>query len=253
MNRTSSSFHVKSTRPSRRPVRSERDGSRLRRRSAHRRCRSKARLIVKMLEPPVVRLPDRALSRRASRNASGTGLPHAEIALANWKVCDAALKRGDIGFGETYIAGDWSTPDLLALMNVMVANRNAIEAVIYGTWWGRLLYRIRHLTRRNTRTGSKKQHPRSTTTSATRSIALWLDESMTYSSALFGDRLRRGRPHRSRDDLDDAAVRRRSAKYNARDRRTRARGRCARVLEIGCGWGGFAGDGGASRTARSPD
>ncbi len=194
-----------------------------------------ARLIVKMLEKLsvgslTVRFPDGTSQR------FGRGGPHAEIVLANWKVCDAALRSGDIGFGETYIAGDWTTPDLLSLMNVMVSNRNAIEAVIYGTWWGRVLYRLRHVMRRNTRTGSKKNiHAHYDLGNAF--YRLWLDGSMTYSSALF------------RDDVDaaDASARddfaalptAQAAKYDrVLDQLDLPAG--ARVLEIGCGWGGFA-------------
>ncbi len=194
-----------------------------------------ARLIVRMLQKLsvgslTVRFPDGQSSR------FGEGAPHAEVVLFNWSVCDAALKRGDIGFGETYIAGDWTTTDLLALMNVMVANRNAIEAVIYGSWWGRSLYRVRHLLRRNTRTGSKKNiHAHYDI--GNDFYKLWLDESMTYSSALFND---------SRDAADacpradfaalpDAQV----AKYERiLDALDLAAG--ASLLEIGCGWGGLA-------------
>ena len=156
--------------------------------------------------------------------------------LANWNVCEAALKSGDIGFGATYIAGDWSTPDLLALMNVMVANRNAIEAAIYGTWWGRSLYRLRHLLRRNTRTGSKKNiHAHYDIGNAF--YRLWLDESMTYSSALFADGLRAAEAS-ARDDFA-ALPRAHETKYaRVLDQLALAPG--ARVLEIGCGWGGFA-------------
>ena len=194
-----------------------------------------ARLIVKMLAKLsigslTVRFPD-GESRRF-----GQGAPHAEIVLANWKVCDAALKSGDIGFGETFIAGDWTTPDLLALMNVMVANRNAIEAVIYGTWWGRILYRIRHVMRRNTRTGSKKNiHAHYDIGNAF--YKLWLDRSMTYSSALFGDG-RDAATASAREDFD-ALPGAQQAKYD-RVLDHLALGRGARVLEIGCGWGGFA-------------
>jgi cyclopropane-fatty-acyl-phospholipid synthase len=194
-----------------------------------------ARLIVRMLEKLsigslTVRFPDGHSQR------FGHGTPHAEIVLANWKVCDAALRSGDIGFGETYIAGDWTTPDLLALMTVMVANRNAIEAVIYGTWWGRILYRIRHVMRRNTRTGSKKNiHAHYDIGNAF--YKLWLDRSMTYSSALFGDG-RDASQASARDDfaaLPDAQ----QAKYaRVLDRLALPAG--SRVLEIGCGWGGFA-------------
>ena len=195
-----------------------------------------AKLVLRMLRKLsvgslAVRLPDGPVEQ------FGHGAPHAEIVLANWKVCEAALKRGDIGFGESYIAGDWSTPDLLALMNVMVANRNAIESVIYGTWWGRLLYRVRHLMRRNSRTGSKKNiHAHYDIGNAF--YRLWLDETMTYSSALFAD----DRPAANTDAAEDfvALPQAQAAKYErVLDRLAVAPG--AHVLEIGCGWGGFAG------------
>jgi len=194
-----------------------------------------ARLIVRMLEKLsigslTVRFPDGRSQR------FGQGTPHAEIVLANWKVCDAALKSGDIGFGETYIAGDWTSPDLLALMTVMVANRNAIEAVIYGTWWGRILYRIRHVMRRNTRTGSKKNiHAHYDIGNAF--YQLWLDRSMTYSSALFGDGVAASAAS-ARDDFA-ALPAAQQAKYD-RVLDCLALPAGARVLEIGCGWGGFA-------------
>ena len=194
-----------------------------------------ARLIVKMLEKLsvgslTVRFPDGRSQR------FGDGTPHAEIALANWKVCDAALKSGDIGFGETYIAGDWTTPDLLALMNVMVANRNAIEAVFHGTWWGRLLYRVRHVMRRNTRTGSKKNiHAHYDI--GNDFYRLWLDASMTYSSALFGDGLDAASASTRADFAALPAAQK--AKYErVLDQLALAPG--ATVLEIGCGWAGFA-------------
>jgi cyclopropane-fatty-acyl-phospholipid synthase len=177
-----------------------------------------------------VRFPD------GQSHRFGQGDPHAEISLANWNVCEAALKSGDIGFGETFIAGDWTTPDLLALMNVMVANRNHIEAVIYGTWWGRILYRVRHVLRRNTRTGSKKNiHAHYDIGNAF--YRLWLDESMTYSSALFDD----GRVASETSPRDDFAALpdAQRAKYErVLDRLALPSG--GRVLEIGCGWGGFA-------------
>jgi len=194
-----------------------------------------ARLVVKMLErlsfgSLTVRFPDDT-SRRF-----GEGTPHAEIALANWNVCDAALKSGDIGFGETYIAGDWTTPDLLGLMTVMVGNRNAIEAVIYGKWWGRLLYRIRHLTRRNTRTGSKR-NVQEHYDIGNAFYRLWLDESMTYSSALFADGLDAAASS-TRDDLAGLGDAQRAKYDRVLDQLALPAG--AKVLEIGCGWGAFA-------------
>ena len=194
-----------------------------------------ARLIVKMLE----KLSVGSLTVRFPNGSSqrfGQGGPHAEIVLANWKVCDAALRSGDIGFGETYIAGDWATPDLLSLMNVMVSNRNAIEAVIYGTWWGRILYRMRHVMRRNTRTGSKKNiHAHYDIGNAF--YRLWLDRTMTYSSALFRD----GCTAADASARNDFAVlpAAQAAKYERVLDQLRL-GEGQSVLEIGCGWGGFA-------------
>jgi cyclopropane-fatty-acyl-phospholipid synthase len=115
------------------------------------------------------------------------GEPRAAIRLRNWKVCSAALRRGDIGFAESYIAGDWTTPDLTALLTLFVANRDAIEKVIYGTWWGSLLYRARHLFNRNSRKGSQKNiHAHYDL--GNDFYRLWLDPTMNYSSAWFEGR-----------------------------------------------------------------
>ena len=71
--------------------------------------------------------------------------PSASITLHNWNVFGAALKSGDIGFAESYIAGDWSTPNLTELLKVFSANRQEVDAMIFGTWFGRFLYRVKHL------------------------------------------------------------------------------------------------------------
>ncbi len=80
--------------------------------------------------------------------------PRAAMRLENWRVCSAALKSGDIGFAESWIDGGWHTPDLVALLKLLIANRDAVEDIIYGTWFGRLAYRIKHLLNRNSRSGS---------------------------------------------------------------------------------------------------
>jgi cyclopropane-fatty-acyl-phospholipid synthase len=152
--------------------------------------------------------------------------PRAAIRLRNWNVCALALKSGDIGFAESYIAGDWTTPDLPALIRLFIANRDDIESVVYGTWWGRLLYRVRHLLNRNSREGSRKNiHAHYDL--GNEFYRLWLDPSMAYSSAWF-----EGDLNRPLTEAQEAKVR-------------RALRECAlrpgeRVLEIGCGWGGLA-------------
>ena len=53
--------------------------------------------------------------------------PHASMKLHNWNVCGAALKSGDIGFAESYIAGDWSTPQLADLLRLLLVNRRGSQ------------------------------------------------------------------------------------------------------------------------------
>ena len=112
----------------------------------------------------------------------------AAIRLRNWNPCAAALKSGDIGFAESFIAGDWSTPDLTALLTLFIANRDEVESLVYGTWWGSLLHRAKHLLNRNSRRGSQKNiHAHYDL--GNEFYRLWLDPTMNYSSAWFeGDR-----------------------------------------------------------------
>jgi cyclopropane-fatty-acyl-phospholipid synthase len=156
----------------------------------------------------------------------GGGQPCATMRLRNWNAIDAALRRGDVGFAEAYIAGDWSTDSLADLLSVAVANRSALEDAVYGHWLGRLADRIRHLLHRNTRAGARRNiHAHYDL--GNDFYRLWLDEGMTYSSALFdGD---------DRRPLNDAQ----DAKYSRiLDELALPAG--ASVLEIGCGWGAFA-------------
>ena len=150
----------------------------------------------------------------------------AAIRLRNWNVCGAALRSGDIGFAESFIAGDWSTPDLTALLSLLIANRDAVEAAVYGSWWGSLLYRARHLLHRNSRRGSAKNiHAHYDLGNAF--YRLWLDPTMNYSSAWF-DGVRTG----DLAQAQRAKVRRALTECGVR--------RGDRVLEIGCGWGALA-------------
>jgi cyclopropane-fatty-acyl-phospholipid synthase len=169
-----------------------------------------------------VQLPD---GSQAHFGSTGSG-PRCSLRLRNWNVCAAALRSGDIGFAETYIDGDWHTPDLAALLQLFLANREEIERVVYGSWWGSLLYRVRHLFNRNSRSGSRKNiHAHYDL--GNEFYRLWLDPTMNYSSAWFeGDRS---------GDLVQAQW----AKVR------RALSECGvkpgdRVLEIGCGWGALA-------------
>ena len=152
--------------------------------------------------------------------------PHISIHMRNWNAFGAALKSGDIGFAESYIAGDWTTPDLAPLLGLLLANRKALDDVIHGSWAGRLLYRLRHLLNRNTKSNSRKNiHAHYDLGNAF--YSLWLDGTMNYSSALF-----EGGLDQDMQQAQHAKVRRalRMAGVQSGDR----------VLEIGCGWGALA-------------
>ena len=152
--------------------------------------------------------------------------PSASITLHNWNVFGAALKSGDIGFAESFIAGDWTTPDLTELLKVFSANRQQVDAMIFGTWLGRLLYRVKHLLQHNSRANSRKNiHAHYDLGNAF--YRLWLDETMNYSSAWFEGDLSRPLPQ-----AQDAKVKRALEMAGVKPGE--------RVLEIGCGWGALA-------------
>ena len=185
-----------------------------------------ARRVLRLLEKIehgtlTLQFPDR--STKVYGNSS---LPHAAISLNNWKVFSASMKSGDIGFAETYMAGDWSTPSLSDLLRVMIQNRRAVDDLIYGSWWGRLVYRVRHLLNRNHKANSRKNiHAHYDLGNAF--YELWLDDTMNYSSALF-----EGDYAQSMGDAQRAKVRR-ALRMTDVDLGSR-------VLEIGCGWGALA-------------
>ncbi|PWF44329.1 SAM-dependent methyltransferase [Massilia glaciei] len=156
----------------------------------------------------------------------GDGSTPVTLELNNWNVFGAALQSGDIGLAQAYIDGDWRSNNLAGLIELLVRNRDTFDKVVYGSWWGGLAYRIKHLLNRNTKAGSRKNiHAHYDIGNPF--YELWLDPSMTYSSALFsvatGDNLELAQAAKYRRILGQLAL---------------SPGQ--RVLEIGCGWGGFA-------------
>ena len=155
----------------------------------------------------------------------GNQTPKVSLSLKSWEPFLAAMRSGDIGFAESYLQGEWQTDDLAKLIELFIHNRNALESAIYGSWWGSLLYRIKHLFNRNSRSGSRRNiHAHYDI--GNRFYTLWLDPSMTYSSALFA------KPEFTLEQAQHAKYERilSEISVSAGDR----------VLEIGCGWGGFA-------------
>lgn len=161
------------------------------------------------------------------RDVHGTaGGLRASARLAQWSALGRALRSGDIGFAEAYIDGDWDSDDLTALLQLLLRNRDTIEPLVYGSWWGALLHRVRHALNRNSRRGSARNiHAHYDL--GNDFYKLWLDETMSYSSGWFQGDLSRplaeAQRAKMRRALREAGV---------------APG--ARVLEIGCGWGALA-------------
>ena len=184
-----------------------------------------ARTALKMLRrlkhgTLTLQLPDGSLQRFGSGHA-----PMASLHLHNWKPCSAALRSGDIGFAESYIAGDWTTPHLTDLLELLIINRQEVESAIYGSWLGRLAYRVKHLLNRNTKANSQKNiHAHYDLGNAF--YALWLDKTMNYSSAIFDS------PDTTMVEGQHAKVRRALSQAQVKPG--------DRVLEIGCGWGALA-------------
>jgi cyclopropane-fatty-acyl-phospholipid synthase len=152
--------------------------------------------------------------------------PRAALRIADWSVCEAALKSGDVGFAESFVAGHWSSPDLRALLELLIRNRTALESLVYGGFWGGVLHRLRHLLNRNTRAGSRKNiHAHYDL--GNDFYKLWLDPTMNYSSAWFD-----GVPQRSLPAAQQAKMHRALSEAGVT--------LGSRVLEIGCGWGAVA-------------
>lgn len=169
----------------------------------------------------LLELPDGRQLRCGSSNALT-----ASMRLRNWNVFHAALSSGDIGLAESYIQEDWTTPHLADLFRLLLANRDALESLVYGSWLGRLAYRLRHLLRRNTKANSRKNiHAHYDLGNSF--YQLWLDPSMNYSSAWF------------EGDLDGDFTQAQQAKVR-RALRSVGIEPGQRLLEIGCGWGALA-------------
>jgi cyclopropane-fatty-acyl-phospholipid synthase len=135
------------------------------------------------------------------------------------------LTGGDIGFADSYVAGEWDSPDLPRLLTAFCANFDALGRLMDGAPLLRLANTLAHALRRNSRKGSRRnigQHY----DLGNAFYGLWLDEGMNYSSGLYADGV---------EDLAAAQRAKHRALAGAMDLRPGQS-----LLEVGCGWGDFA-------------
>lgn len=155
-------------------------------------------------------------------NSSNAG-PDVEFSIHDWRLVSALIRHGDIALAEAYRDGWWDSPDPTQLFLFGLQNQTALDNYICGNAFGRLASRIAYFFTRNTERGSKKNiHAHYDL--GNDFYSLWLDPSMTYSAAIFAS---------ENESLQSAQTR----KYDRMIDRINSSGS---LLEIGCGWGGFA-------------
>jgi cyclopropane-fatty-acyl-phospholipid synthase len=184
-----------------------------------------ARALLKLLG----RIEGGTLTLTAPNGAThtvGAGPLHAAVRFHDWAALTEILSGGDVAFAEGYMAGRWDTPDLTALLTLAARNQAALTPAFYGRWWSQLSFRFKHALRKNSKAQAKKNIVAHYDL-GNDFYSLWLDETMTYSSALFADGYAQSLPA--------AQV----AKYERVLRELQLQPG-AHILEIGCGWGGFA-------------
>jgi cyclopropane-fatty-acyl-phospholipid synthase len=166
-------------------------------------------------------LPDGRVFR-----VEGTGAgPVARLDIHNVDVFARLVREGDLGFSDAYLDGWWSTPDLQAFMDLMHADNDEVYDGYPGMGVVRAYERARHWLRSNSKRQAKKNISYHYDL-GNDFYALWLDDTMTYSSALFS----------TGQETLEAAQRQ---KYASMIDEMGA-GSGDHLLEIGCGWGGFA-------------
>lgn len=151
--------------------------------------------------------------------------PEATLIVNNLRLLRRLATGGSIGFGESYMDGDWDTPGLQDVLFLAAENEQHLRMKLAATTPGRLAARLRHLTRQNTREGASRNIARHYDL-GNAFYKQWLDPTMTYSSAIFEN---------SEEGLESAQI----AKFQRLASITGV-SEAHHVLEIGCGWGGFA-------------
>ncbi len=156
----------------------------------------------------------------------GHGAERATLQVNDERVFRRVLAEGDIGFGESWIDGDWHSDQPAELLTLLAENRSQLARAVHGSWLPVLGHRLRHLLRSNTRAGSKR-NILAHYDLGNDFYKLWLDSSMSYSSALFG-----ADPQQSLQQAQRQKYLRLLEMLDPKPGDS--------ILEVGCGWGGLA-------------
>lgn len=161
--------------------------------------------------------------------------PAAVLQVKNPGLFARLIRDGELGFAEAYMDGWWDTPDLQALLDVLLLSNESVGRTMPGMAIVRLYERARHWLRSNSKTQAAKNISYHYDL-GNEFYGRWLDPSMTYSSAIF---------ETGQEDMTAAQAKKYESicsMIDAQDGR--------HVLEIGCGWGGFAEHAAKHRGAR---
>ena len=169
----------------------------------------------------IIVFPDGSKKEFQGKTPGRTG----ELIIKDFAAIPKILSSSDIGLAESYRDGLMDSPDMTSLLLLCIENQNALETVFKGNFFGMIYYRIRHLFRGNSRKGSKK-NIQAHYDLGNNFYKLWLDPSMTYSSAIF---------KHAEESLEEAQ----KNKYQRIIDTIKPKD-TDHILEVGCGWGAFA-------------
>ena len=150
---------------------------------------------------------------------------HCDLTLRNYRPVLSAMRRGAVGFAESVMLGDVESTDITSVLRFYLRNRDALNRAGRSVFFKSLGDRLFHMLRQNTRAGARRN------ISAHYDLGngfyeLWLDRTMSYSSGLFG---------KGAETLEQSQI----AKYELVIDALGLK-KSSTILEIGCGWGGFA-------------
>ena len=151
--------------------------------------------------------------------------PEATIVIKRWRMLRSVLLGGDIGFAEAFMNGDWTTPDLTAVIRFAAKNADALAPAIQGSRFVRFFHRVGHLFNANSKRGSRR-NIEAHYDLGNDFYRQWLDDTMLYSSAIWDE---------NTPSLEAAQA---LKLKTIREKLELSGGE--RVLEIGCGWGALA-------------